>query len=205
MTHPDPSGASSRAPQPAVAGDDRLDPASPLPIATLIHQSPLALGEIVRRMGYANPSKGVRRLEELKQGDSRHAATLVPALATALGLEAAEAWKAFEDTRYIHRARRDREYRARFRPHAIYLGSRTRPSPAFGVNLKPLVFEPDMPPWEMVARAVAAAPEGVPLLGRTTGFWLNYAPDRSVRYDLQGLPQEVRQQAEHRRGEFGLD
>ena len=205
MNDSNPRGAPVGEPARPATPEYRISPDFPLPIATLLDSVPLRLGDIARRMGYANINKGVRRLQALKQGDASCAKALVPALAGAIGREPAEVWKAVADTRHVLWARRDRQYRANFQPHAIWLGERTRPSPVIGVNRKPLLLDPALPPWEMVARAVASAPPGVPLLGRTTGFWLNYTPDLAVRYDLQGIPQEVKDSAHKRRGEFGLD
>lgn len=95
-----------------------------------------------------------------------------------------------KDTRFIAWARADRAFRAKFRPYATWRFERTRPSAFVGAgsSVPPLVFDEDIPPEAMLAMALAAAPEGAPLFGRTIGIWMNYAPDKRVLYGLDGQP-----------------
>jgi hypothetical protein len=39
-----------------------------------------------------------------------------------------------------------------------------------------------------VRQALDRLPEGVPALGKTIGFVINYSPDKAVRFDRNGQP-----------------
>src|SRR6516162_2576553 len=115
---------------------------SPLPIRTLIETrfQDLALtpAKLVRRAGYRNIDKGLRRLEALMAGDLRTTKTLIDALPTALDLSPEVVARAIEDTRQTI-AEAEAEARATFKPHAMIISERVRPSPLFiaaimGVN-----------------------------------------------------------------------
>ena len=79
-----------------------------------------------------------------------------------------------------------------FRPHAITVTDRSIPSPIFvaaliGVEkILRIDFDTSLPEETYVDQALAQIPEQTIAFGRPTGVTVNYAPDRAVRYDLQG-------------------
>ena len=67
------------------------------------HELGLRPVELVRRCGYQNVSKGLRRLEQLRAGDFARTAGLVRALPTALEVPVDAVREAVEKTqRYLH-------------------------------------------------------------------------------------------------------
>ena len=83
------------------------------------HELGLRPVELVRRCGYQNVSKGLRRLEQLRAGDFARTVGLVRALPTALEVPVDVVREAVEKTeRYLHEFA-EAAWRAAFRPHAI--------------------------------------------------------------------------------------
>ena len=106
-----------------------------LPIQTLVSSRREELGlrpvELVRRCGYKNVSKGLRRLERLCQGNFTGSDTLIRTLPAALDVPEEAIRKAVEDTqRQIHEAE-ESAWRATFVPHAVVLTERERPTQIF--------------------------------------------------------------------------
>ena len=95
--------------------------------------------------------------------------------------------------------RRDAEWRAAFKPHAYLLGTHTRPSSItiFGISggakrwLK-IPLDLEQPPVTFATQALGFVRQTpvVPFFGPTTGFVINYTPDRAVRFGLEGNPVE---------------
>ena len=89
--------------------------------------------------------------------------------------------------------------RAAFKPHAYLLGTHTRPSSItiFGISggakrwLK-IPLDLAQPPVTFATQALGFVRQTpvVPFFGPTTGFVINYTPDRAVRFDLEGNPVE---------------
>jgi len=107
---------------------------SSLPIDELISSRSNELGigpvDVVRRCGYKNIAKGLRRLEDLRRGDIQRARALISGLPRALGVPVEVVEKAVEDTaRQLLDA--DEAWRASFKPHAIILTDRKIPQPIF--------------------------------------------------------------------------
>src|SRR6478609_5546569 len=108
---------------------------SGLPIAELIscRSDELGIGpsELVRRCGYKNIGKGLRRLEELCRGEFQRTRSLISGLPRALGVTADVVQKAIDDTaKQLHEAE-EAAWRASFKPHAIILTDRQIPQPIF--------------------------------------------------------------------------
>jgi hypothetical protein len=119
--------------------------------------------------------------------------------------------RAIEDTRRViaeakARAREEAEaaWRAAFRPHAMIIGERTRPSPIFivaimGTNrILRVDFDTTGDSESYVGMALAGIQQRLvefkgmlPAFGRAVGFIVNYTPDFAIRYSLDGVPQEV--------------
>ena len=114
----------------------------PLPIESLIVDRSRVLDlprpDLVRRAGYKNIAKGLRRLDELLAGELVKTRDLIRALPAALDVPSEVVEHAIEETRRrISEAKeaaeqaRETVWRAEFRPHAIILTERTVPQPFF--------------------------------------------------------------------------
>jgi len=180
-----------------------------LPIKTLVSSRYEELGlrpvELVRRCGYQNTNKGLRRLEQLRQGDFSSSATLIRTLPSALDVPAEEVTKAVEDTqRQIHEAE-EAAWRAEFVPHAVILTERRRPTQIFvaafiGIDrLRRVDFDLKQGPVSFINQALDGVREKlarwksdqIPTFGCPTGIVVNYSPDHAVRFDLEGNAIEV--------------
>jgi hypothetical protein len=166
----------------------------------------LSRSELVRRCGYRNITKGIRRLEELLAGDLQRTTSLLSGLAIALELSPDVVQRALNATQQQLEERASRTameaeaaWRAAFKPHGILLGTDTRPSQAliFAITggaerwLK-ILLDQSQPPVTYAEQALAVVRKTpfVRFFGRTTGFIVNYTPDHAVRFDCEGLPVE---------------
>jgi hypothetical protein len=189
--------------------------------ATHCHQAPLAIqilidarsrelglsrSELVRRAGYKNITKGVRRLNELYAGDLQRTAHLSAGLAIALELSPDFVRRALNDTKQQLEERSSRAaaeaeaaWRAAFKPHGILLGAQERPSQVFifavtggAERWLKIPLDLSQPPVTYAEQALAIVRKtpSVQFFGRTTGFIVNYTPDHAVRFDCEGHPVE---------------
>jgi hypothetical protein len=166
-------------------------------------------GELARRCGFKNVDKGIRRCEAMCDGDldSSSARMILNALPAALEVdEVVVAAAVRESGILIERARRradaerDAAWRASFKPHAYLIGSETRPwsITMYGISggserwlrisldcTRPSVT------YATQALSVVRKTPVVRFFGATTGFIVNYTPDRAARFDLDGNPIEV--------------
>jgi hypothetical protein len=159
--------------------------------------------ELVRRCGYQNVSKGLRRLEQLRAGDLTKTVGLIRALPVALEAPVEVVEEAIEQSkRYLHDSA-EAAWRAAFRPHAIIITERSRPQPIFvaafiGVDVllridldltaAPVTFIKQS--LDGLRRKLARWRGSLPAFGRPVGFIVNYSPDCAVRFDLEGNPVE---------------
>jgi hypothetical protein len=200
-----------------------------LPIKTLISNRcdalSLRLSDLVRRCGYKNISKGLRRLESVQQGCVKGNEALIQALPTALEVAADVVKEAVESTqRQIYEAN-EAAWRAAFRPHAVILTEKDRPEQIFiaaiiGVDR---LLRVDLDSTEGEVTYIDQALKGIrqklarwnskvdvsavglgdlplPTFGRPVGVIVNYTPDRAIRFDLSGRPIEFLDRA-HRIGD----
>jgi hypothetical protein len=96
--------------------------------------------ELVRRCGYKNISKGLRRLEQLHAGDFKRSVGMVRMLLAALGVPVDVVKGTVEETQRYLLESAEAAWRAAFRPHAVIMTDRERPEPLFvaaiiGVNV----------------------------------------------------------------------
>lgn len=111
------------------------------PIHNLIETKRACLGirrgELARRCGFRNISKGLRRIENVCNGDlvSPGAKAVIVSLPAALELEASEVEMAVRETAHIiarareaAEAEREAAWRASFSPSAYLVGTESRPS-----------------------------------------------------------------------------
>ena len=178
---------------------------SDLAIAALVRsrmaELGLSRGEFVKRLGYKNIAKGIRRINVLCDGDLEGTKHFLDVLPQALETSAETVKLALEQTvREIELAEkheaeaRDKIWRQNFCPHAIILTERTVPSPIFvaamiGVE-KLLRIDLDLSqgPVSFVRHVLDRLPDQVPTFGKPIGFVINYSPDRAVRFDSNGRP-----------------
>ncbi len=166
-------------------------------------------GELARRCGYKNISKGVRRIDQLCGGNlgSPSAKKVLEALPIALETDVGTVKSAIETTINVleqEDAAREAAWRAAFKPSAYPLGTERRPSQIFnfGITGGPerwlrIPLDLTQPPVTFAAQALAVVkktPE-VPFFGPTTGFTISYTPDHAVRFDLSGAAVEVLKRA----------
>lgn len=172
-----------------------MPPIYPLPelIARRSRELDLMRTQLVLRMGYANVTKGLRRLAAIEHGDLRHSGQFHGALAAALEIPPEAVEDAFAATRAALDAEKEAAYRDAFRPHAVILTERSIPSPIFvaafmGVErLLRIRLDTDAAPAAFSQQARELLPEdGVPAFGRIIGYVVNYSPDEAVQFDLEG-------------------
>lgn len=182
------------------------------PIHELIeaHRESLGIrrGELARRCGFKNLSKGVGRIDGVCHGDldSPAARMVLAALPAALGIDAEEVARAVKATAEIV-AREEQKaaaeceaaWRASFKPCAYLVGTTSRPSQITIYGLSggaerwlriPLDLSQSPVTFAAQALAVVERTPTVPFFGPTTGFIVNYTPDRAVRFDLEGAAVE---------------
>ena len=175
-----------------------------LPIETLVRDRSNELGlgptDVIRRAGYKNDSKGLRRLSELYQGNFDPSRGLIGKLPAALEVSPEEVGKAVEKSRQEIAEAEDARWRAAFLPHAVILTERMRPQPLFiaamiGIaELKRVDFTLGSAPVTYIQQALDGLQQKLkrwgrgylPCFGRPTGFIVNYTPDWAVRFDLDG-------------------
>jgi hypothetical protein len=91
----------------------------------------------------------------------------------------------------------------RFVPHAILVTQRTAPergqitvAAIIGIeNILRLDLDRNLPSATFARQCVRKLPDTVPCFGAVQGFWLNFREDWSVRYDRNGAPCEIREEA----------
>jgi hypothetical protein len=178
----------------------------------------LSRSNLLRRAGYKNIAKGLRRLDELLAGDLDKTRDLIRALPAALDVPSEVVEHAIGETRRriaeaqeAARLAREAAWRAVFRPHAIILTERTVPRPIFvaatiGIErLLRIDFNLALPPVSYACQALAGIrrrlsefrsesgriPDALPAFGRPIGMIVNYMPDRAIRFDLDGNALEI--------------
>ena len=191
----------------------------PLPIRVLIETSKKALGlstsDLVRRLGYRNIPKGLRRLEQVCTGDLKGRDDLIRALPDALEVDRDVVEVAIRETEERLREVHQQAWRASFFPHAIILTERTIPSPIFvaaviGID-RILRIDFDLAAgrssyvkqalngirarvirWNRHAdHTMALGHYSLPAYGNVTGFMIHYALQRSVSFGLKGTAREM--------------
>jgi hypothetical protein len=156
----------------------------------------ISRNKLLQRMGYANLQKGRRRLQEIEAGNLRVARLLQDRLAAGLDLPIETVIAMIEAERTSQARAEDAAYRTAFRPHAVLITERTRPSSIAMAGITGahrfliLEFPEGLSPEGRVANILGKLPEGVPFWGRVTGFVVNHSPDFATRHELDGSPVE---------------
>jgi hypothetical protein len=102
------------------------------PIQQLIEDRCHALGlsrrHLIRRAGYENTAKGLRRLDELLDGNLQTTRGLIDRLPTALDVPVETVAEAVGETIRQRHIAEEAAYRASFKPHAVILTEHIRPT-----------------------------------------------------------------------------
>ena len=174
----------------------------------------LSRGALAQRLGFQNPTKALRRLDELRNGGLVRTEAVIRILPKALDVSARAIADAIEETRVqIEEAEKSRaveqeaEWRAAFKPHAIILTDRSTPQPIFMAALIGVdrIFRVDFDlaahPSSFVNQALNGvraklqrwrnAPGKLLCFGAPIAVVVNYSPDRAVRFDLKGNALEI--------------
>lgn len=165
------------------------------PLAELIYNQleTLALTKpaLVKRMGYGNVAKGLRRLNAVLQGDLRRVDPLfIDRLASALGLKLSALQDAISQTSVL-------QLNASFSPHAYLVTERVVPSPIFVCAwgnfhlLKYIWFPTDLSGNEYLEFAMKRLPVAIPTFGRVTGFRIHYSLEIANSFNLDGQINEA--------------
>lgn len=178
-------------------------------ISSLIGSRARELGlsdvDLVRRCGYQNIAKGLRRLREVREGKFKTASQFLAALPVALALPPEAIERVVCDTEREGSREREQRYREVFRPHSIILTNRSRPEPIFvaaifGVDrILRLELVPGSSPVSFLDQSLKGLEnrlrefksDVLPAFGRPTGVAVNYSEVSSVTFDLQGNPLRV--------------
>ena len=161
-----------------------------------LNLTPVAL---IRRAGYQNIAKGLRRLEALMTGDFESSKGLIARLPQALDLPSETIAEAVEETREEIHQREEQAYRANFKPHAIIITERVIPTQITFALLtgapRHLLIDFDLSKdrstfihqtlSELQFRLHRFG-GSIPFFGKAVGLVVNYSPERAVRYDLDG-------------------
>jgi len=180
-----------------------------LAISTLIAGRMCELGlsrfELVRRAGFKNVGKGLRRLDQLFSGDLKTSTFLIAGLPAALDLPpyvvadtVRQTEKQIAEAERIADQEREAVWRAQFKPSAYLLGTTDRPYSiclygfAGGSERLRIPLDLSQPPVSFAGQALTVAQRTptVTFFGTATGFIVNYSPDFAVRFDLNGNPVE---------------
>jgi hypothetical protein len=187
----------------------------PLAITALINSRCKEIGltpaQLVKRAGYKNEAKGIRRLEGLFAGEIDSNNFLIQGLPAALNLPAEIIIQAVAETQgQLKQAEdcvaeeKEAQYRGAFKPHAIILTENIRPSPIViaallgDSKLLRIDFDLENDSGSYIQQALQKIPKGtIPAFGMPVGVVVNYSPDHAIRFDLEGMPLEFLGKAYH--------
>jgi hypothetical protein len=174
---------------------------SPLPIETLIKSRAselgLTLAQVISRTGMANTSKGLRRMEQLFNGDFVSSRVLVDKLPKALNLSNPDIELAITNSKKELAENANKAWRESFKPHAIVLtGESGRPRQiTFAAicnagQFVRITFPDNLPTIDYKSYAFAALDRQKEDIGKyyyaIEGLVINCSPDRAIIYDLSG-------------------
>jgi hypothetical protein len=180
------------------------------PIEILINSRLKELGinraELIKRCGYNNISKGLRRLKVLCSGNisCQSSQIIITRLPHALGLSCdnvANYINATQSELQAEALKLYEEWCDNFEPSAFILGTNSRPSQIWAFGLTggvdrylriPLDITESSNNFVDQALKFVSKKTDVEFFGPATGFIINYAPSRSERYDISGNLVEVR-------------
>lgn len=143
---------------------------------------------LVRRMGYVNIDKGLRRLNAILQNDlSRIDPVFRDRLAQALGLNVADIQVSEANTRS--------KLNVGFVPYAYLSTEKHVPSPIFACawgkfhEQKYIRFPVKLSPDDYLRFVMKRLPVAIPTFGRVIGFHIHYGFDKSHGFSIDGQKQ----------------
>lgn len=174
-----------------------------LPLIDLIeqrrHELTLKKSQLVKRWGYANVAKGLRRLTQLTSGNYTLTEGQLLRLASALELPADDIRTSYAATLTLRRQVEDSAlqhehatWSKNFIPHAILVTERKIPNPIFVAaicgadNILRIDFDVVQHEDTWVQQVCAKLPDTVVAFGGVVGFVLNYSTTRASEYDRHG-------------------
>jgi hypothetical protein len=166
-------------------------------IETRCAERQLSRKAFITAVGFANTSKGLRRLDELRDFHFLGAQFIIDQLPRVLEVDRAEVDAAVNATHEAMRQERDRLWRLNFKPFGIIqTGLNGRPrqiTMAALCNLQRYVhiyFAADVPVSEYLPRTMAAFKENETNVRRwfyePECLVINYTPDHAERYTFEG-------------------
>lgn len=164
----------------------------------------LTAPDLIHRAGYRNTAKGLRRLEALRNCDLASSRGLIAKLPEALDLPPDSIADAVEEThREIHE-REEQAWRAAFKPHAIIITEREIPTQIVIALLVGaprhlrIDFDLSKDRSTFISQTLRELElrlqrfNGlIPFFGAAIGVIVNFAPERAVRYDIDGNAVEI--------------
>lgn len=174
-------------------------------IDTRVRELGITSAELVRRCGFRNVSKGLRRLEQVYAGNFAQAQFLLSKLPDVLLLEPRILDAAVDATQQAQQREQEQRYRNAFRPHAIIICERTVPEPIWlasiiGIDrLLRIDFAQESAPVTYIKQALAGLNQklakwnspALPAFGRPSAIVINYTCDKAIEFDLEGKPLRV--------------
>lgn len=146
---------------------------------------------LVKRMGYINVAKGLRRLNAILQDDfSRIDPLFIDHLAKALELKLSVVQDAIAQTRVL-------QLKSSFTPHAYLVTDNAVPSPIFACAwgnfhaLKYIRLPSDLSKHEYVEFIMKRLPVAIPTFGFVTGFRIHYRFETAISFSLSGEIEEA--------------
>ena len=170
-------------------------------IKSRIQELGISYAQLIRRTGYANEAKGIRRLESLFDSDFVSTRGLIEKLPAALDLPKEEVEAAIAKTKQDIADFEDAEFRAAFKPNARILTEKNgRPRQIFRAAICNALthvymeFPNESPPERYLGYVLGALPAQLKKVADffypPTGFVINWSPDQATRYTLDGSEME---------------
>jgi hypothetical protein len=174
-------------------------------IEARIQELGVTRAELVRRCGFHNAPKGLRRLSEVCAGNFSRADFLLSNLPDALGLDHQVVEAAVFTAEQAEKSAQELRYRDAFRPHANIVCERSTPEPIWlaaiiGIDrLLRIEFAEESAPITYAKQALAGVKQklakwnspALPAFGRPTAVVINYTCEKAIEFDLDGKPVRV--------------
>lgn len=146
---------------------------------------------LMKRMGYVNVAKGLRRLNAILKADfSRIDPLFIDQLAKALELKPSVVQDMIAQTTVL-------QLKSSFTPHAYLVTDNAVPSPIFACAwgnfhaLKYIRLPSDLSKHEYVEFIMKRLPLAIPTFGFVTGFHIHYDFETAVSFSLSGESEDA--------------
>ncbi|MGV1016817.1 MAG: hypothetical protein ACOYBW_05500 [Fluviibacter phosphoraccumulans] len=167
-------------------------------IRSRIQEIGITCAQLIKKSGYANESKGVRRLESIFASDFETTRGLIEKLPAALDLPKEQIEAAIAKTKQDNADYEEAEWRAAFKPNARILteeNGRPRQITMAAISnagrTVVMEFPDELPAVQYLEYVLTGLPdqlrEAASFFYPPTGFVINWSPDRASKYDLNGV------------------